>query len=493
MDFNWNDPSFTIGYDTEISNRPGATAYGMTSQGQQGFIISNRAPSIISNYLDQQHNNGSMIYGSSYTNVTTESNINSVKIPSRNELVMCQIRQYLPINKQHECQWIMKTSKFEKHVKDTKCMCNELYVEATNEDTKLKPNDFSKKLKRIEGVTDEMIANLELHLKNRNNTAIYLQAQDIQTRFGYQLQSQVQYLKNISQNDFITISSQISNAIIQENNNNNAIITPQIHQISKRARTMSQTSQTLSITQNTQTSQVESHTSTQTHSMTQNTQTSQIGSHGSTLKMLTSLNPITEKLSFSSIIDEFKKDNKVHIKYSLSYVFLQFDIKLFDKLSCKEVSLKTIFSNCKHYELLFFFQIKYEDILGQLAETITKFDELTNESTNEEFTINSLNNTNNELTHTQLQSMVNFFQKDLLNEQILYDLQQVIQNELFITLNIFFWNKETMQPELFFEGNRIPYSAIHDKIDWNDDNALFVVNSGEEEFNAFTLYQRKRE
>ena len=35
MDFNWNDPSFTIGYDTEISNRPGATAYGMTSQGQQ--------------------------------------------------------------------------------------------------------------------------------------------------------------------------------------------------------------------------------------------------------------------------------------------------------------------------------------------------------------------------------------------------------------------------------------------------------------------------
>ena len=98
----------------------------------------------------------------------------------------------------------------------------------------------------------------------------------------------------------------------------------------------------------------------------------------------------------------------------------------------------------------------------------------------------------NALTDTQLESMNKFYKEHLLNEQILYDLQQVLKNEYDINLNIFFWNKETLQPELFFEGKLLPYHDILDKVDWNNDNDLFVVNSGETTFNIFTLYQKTR-
>ena len=276
----------------------------------------------------------------------------------------------------------------------------------------------------------------------------------------------------MSASDFINISSQHNDTIIQENDNND-INTPLNDQFFKRPRTISHTS----------------HSNSFTESMVR-TKSSHIGSNASTLKVLTSLNPTNEKLSIAKILDECKLNNWVHIKYSIHNVFLQFDIILYEHLSYKEVKIQTIFSNCKHFEIFFDLEIKYGNLLEDLSELKDIWNETFQSADNAQEGINEISI--NTITDTQLESMKKFFNEHLLNEQILYDLQQVLKNEYDINLNIFFWNKETLQPELFFEGELLPYQDILDKVDWNNDNDLFVVNSGETTFNIFTLYQKTR-
>ena len=94
------------------------------------------------------------------------------------------------------------------------------------------------------------------------------------------------------------------------------------------------------------------------------------------------------------------------------------------------------------------------------------------------------------LLESQIQNVYDFYEKNELNEEILNSLHEVLLNKINYPIHIFFWNKQTLKPMIKFKG--ILYDHTHEQftsIQWKEKDAIFLVNSGDSEFNKFTLYE----
>jgi len=167
-------------------------------------------------------------------------------------------------------------------------------------------------------------------------------------------------------------------------------------------------------------------------------------------------------------IKSTRKNGNTQFKDNIPPAFLQLCIPLeVEETQFEELTLQEIFSKCHETKSLTFqelSQIDYDDYLGVY----------------------------NPLTEEEKNDLQLYFQKNELNKQILKSIQKAIYfNKTNIQLHVFFWDQSTMKPVLHkYNGEFCNHTHEDFKtISWDENGTVFIINSGDTEFNKFTLYK----
>jgi hypothetical protein len=161
---------------------------------------------------------------------------------------------------------------------------------------------------------------------------------------------------------------------------------------------------------------------------------------------------------------EFNNENELKdFSHNMMIAFQHLSIPLlFTKPPLKELPLHQIFSKCKYASLL------------QLESLFSEH--------------KALNVPN--VSTSQIQDVNNFYSTNQLNDDILNSLHQVLMNKINIPIHIFFWNRTTLKPMIKVNGILYDHTTDHFlSVDWSAKDAIFLMNSGDSDFDKFTLYE----
>jgi hypothetical protein len=167
-------------------------------------------------------------------------------------------------------------------------------------------------------------------------------------------------------------------------------------------------------------------------------------------------------------IKSTRKNGTTQLKHNITPAFLQLYIPLeVVNTQFEELTLQEIFSQCRETKTLTFQELTkldYDDYLEVY----------------------------NSLTEEKINDLQLYFQNNELNKQILKSIQKAIYfNKTNIQLHVFFWDQITMKPVLLkYDGEFCNHTHEDFKtISWDENGTVFIINSGDTEFNKFTLYK----